>query len=84
MVWKFDAAPADLKALHKGAEPPKWLALVPGAVHGVDLEAAIMAHARFNGLDKYRTEAGDVVYVGSSDLVQFIDAEVRNPSAGRA
>jgi hypothetical protein len=66
-VWKFDDAPADLRVLHKGKKPPKWLAFIPSAIHGTDLEEAIVAHTPVTDLDKYKTDAGDVVYVGSSD-----------------
>ena len=74
MVWKFDAAPADLRALYQGAHSAKWLALIPRAIYGADLEATIRAHTETIDLDKRLTESGDVVYAGSSEAAHFLGA----------
>jgi hypothetical protein len=73
MVWKFDSAPPELQALHSGAEAPHWVALVPAAVNRPDLHEAIVTQTRPNNVEAHRTEAGDVVYIGSSDLKQFLE-----------
>jgi hypothetical protein len=73
MVWKFDSAPSELQALHSGGEAPHWVALVPAAVNGPDLHGAIVTQTGPISIEAYRTEAGDVVYIGSSDLKQFLE-----------
>ena len=74
MVWKFDSAPAELRALHKGRQSPSWLALVPKKICGADLDAAIIAQTRLLNLDRHQTEAGDIVYFGSSDPAPLLGA----------
>ena len=65
MVWKFDAAPPELQALHRSGETPHWIALVPAAINGPDLDAAIGTQTGLDGMEKYKTKTGDVVYIGS-------------------
>lgn len=75
MVWKFDSAPLELRALHKGRQSPSWLAFVPKKICGADLEAAIIAQIRLlDHLDRHQTEAGDIVYFGSSDSEPILGA----------
>jgi hypothetical protein len=73
MIWKFRAAPPELQALHEGATPPQWVALIPAAIHGPDLQAAILAHSQLTDFAKYTTEGGDIVYLGSSDVKQLLE-----------
>ena len=84
MVWKFDAAPADLRALHNGEGLPKWVAFIPGALYGLDLEEAFLAQNRPVGPDRYQTKAGDFVFIGSCDLLHLMDTQVNNASAGHS
>jgi hypothetical protein len=74
MVWQFDSAPSELRALHNGGQSPSWLALVPKKICGADLETAIIAQTGLIGLYRYQTEAGDVVYFGSSDAAPLLGA----------
>ena len=74
MVWKFDSAPAELRALHNGRRSPGWLALVPKKICGADLNTAIIAQTGLIDLDRCQTEAGDVVYFGSSDAAPPLGA----------
>jgi hypothetical protein len=74
MIWEFSAAPVELRDLYRGAEPRQWLALVPAAIHGADLDQAIAAQMRLVTVDRYETGAGDVVYIGSSGLSQVLEA----------
>ena len=63
-TWRFAAAPATLRSLHRGPEIPDWLVLVPSALHGADLHAAIMQGSK--QVTRYETPDGDAVYVGRS------------------
>jgi hypothetical protein len=74
MIWEFSAAPAELRDLYPGREPREWLALIPAAIHGADLDQAISERMRLVTVDRYETKAGDVVYVGSSALSQVLEA----------
>jgi hypothetical protein len=73
-VWKFGDAPRDLQALHPGGDAPRWLAWVPAAIHGADLLQAIRVRSGPSELSASRTEAGDIVYAGSSGLKIFMEA----------
>ena len=73
MVWKFNTAPPELQALHRSGETPHWIALVPAAIDGPDIDAAIASQAGLDGMEKYKTKAGDVVYIGSSDLKDLME-----------
>ena len=81
MVWKFDAAPADLRVLGGAAGSPRWLALVPAAMHGPDLELAILTQVGSAGLERCQTAAGDVVYIGSSDVTELLEIVGSHTSA---
>ena len=74
IVWKFDSAPAELRARHRGRQSPDWVALIPAEIGGADLEAVILAQAGLSALDRYQTETGDVVYFGSSDPSTLLGA----------
>ena len=86
MVWKFDAAPEDLRVLSRARGASHWLAFVPAAMHGPDLELAIRLQVLQPGLEQYRTASGDVIYVGSSDVKQLMELVVSHapvpPSEG--
>jgi hypothetical protein len=75
MVWKFDSAPDELRALHKGRQSPSWLAFVPKTIGGADLEAAIIEQTRLlDHLDRHQTEAGDIIYFCSCDSAPLLGA----------
>jgi hypothetical protein len=80
MVWKFEAAPADLRALYQGAGSPKWLALIPKPIYGADLDATFRTDTETLDLLKRQTQSGDIVYAGSSDVAQFLGAVDHPPS----
>jgi hypothetical protein len=65
MVWRFEAAPETLKALHSVADTPEWLVLIPCALDGADLDEAIRKSGQ---VARYKTPSGDTVYVGTSHL----------------
>jgi hypothetical protein len=67
MVWRFEAAPKVLKALHREAETPGWLLLIPGALDGPDLDEIIRKGAKPGQVTRYTTPDGDTVYIGTSD-----------------
>lgn len=81
MVWKFDAAPEDLRILSHVGGSSHWLAFVPAAMHGPDLELAIRFQVAQSGLEECRTSSGDVIYVGSSDVQQLMELVVSHTSA---
>ena len=81
MVWKFDAAPADLQALYTGTGSPRWVALIPAAIHGPDLEAAIEAQG---GVQKHSAGGGDVAYIGASDVTEFLELVGNLSDSGQA
>lgn len=73
-VWKFDDAPAALKAGFGSSGHPQWLALVPRSIKGPDLDEAIRSHSELETLLTRETEAGDIVYVGSARVDVFMEA----------
>ena len=80
MVWKFDSAPEDLRVLSRAGAASHWLAFVPAAMHGPDLELAIRLQVPQSGLEQYRTASGNVIYVGSSDVKQLMELVVSHTS----
>jgi len=46
---------------------------VPAAIHGLDREETIVKQTGIAGIAKYRTEAGDVIYIGSSGHLGITD-----------
>ena len=74
VVWKFEAAPAELRGLSRLGGSPRWLALVPAGMVGPDLELTIRTQVGQMGLEVCRMPSGDVVYVGSSDVAEFLEA----------
>jgi hypothetical protein len=70
VVWKFESAPQELRALYTGESPPRWVALVPAAIHGPDLQQTI---ERQTGIQKFDTASGDVVYIGVVDVIELLD-----------
>ena len=68
MLWRFAAAPKELRALHSSTAAPEWLVLVPRSLSGADLDQAISAGAEPGQLARYETSTGDVVYVGNSPI----------------
>jgi hypothetical protein len=81
MVWKFDTAPADLQALYAGTVSPRWVALIPAAIDGPDLQAAIEAQS---GVEKHSVEGGDVAYIGASDVTEFLELVGNLSDSGHA
>ena len=80
MVWRFPAAPENLKALHCGPETPEWLVLVPAALSGTDIDEAIVRGSNPGEVARYDTPSGDIVYVGTSQLTRLpesLDAPTR-------
>jgi hypothetical protein len=73
MVWKFESAPMHLRALQCGKGNPHWLALVPPALQGDDLSEAIQTRLGPMGLEEYKTETGDIVYIGSLGLPELLE-----------
>ncbi len=66
MVWRFADAPEALKSLHREPETPEWLALIPRALAGTDLDIAILGRAKSGKIARYETPDGDIVYTGTS------------------
>ena len=66
MVWRFADAPEALRSLHRGPDIPEWLVLIPRALDGADLDAAILQGAKPGHTARYETPEGDIVYVGTS------------------
>lgn len=73
MVWKFETAPQELRALHADTGQPQWVALVPASLTGPDLHESIRTQTGLLGVAVHRMESGDVVYLGSSDMKVFLD-----------
>ncbi len=72
-VWKFLAAPAEFQNLHRSGAEPHWIAVIPAAIYGTDLRSSILARSNLADLREYRSEAGDVVYMGSSGMMDLLD-----------
>lgn len=70
MVWKFETAPPELRALHTSGTSPRWVALIPAAIHGRDLQETIEARS---GIEKFDMESGDVVYIGLAEMTEFLE-----------
>jgi hypothetical protein len=64
-VWRFAKAPDELRALHHGSESPEWLVMVPRAMHGSDVDKAVLAHRGPGSVLRYETPKGDLVYIGA-------------------
>jgi hypothetical protein len=80
MVWRFPAAPENLKALHCGPETPEWLVLVPAALSGADLDETIVRGSMPGEVARYEAPNGDIVYIGTSQLNRLpesLDAPTR-------
>ena len=71
MVWKFDAAPAQLRRLHDSLQKPEWIVLVPREIYGLDIDAAMRAAKSARTICRYKTQRGDVVYIGDAPLQQI-------------
>jgi hypothetical protein len=75
MVWKFDLAPVELRRMHQDPKRPTWVAFIPLEVHATDVDQEIRNQAGPEGVFKYETARGDVVYMGCSGLSQFFPSE---------
>jgi len=82
MIWMFDAAPAELQRMHTAGERPLWIAFIPRELYGADLDEAIQTKGRTEGLSKYTTNAGDTVYMGSSEADRFLETAAARESQG--
>ena len=69
MIWRFSAAPENLRSLHISSVEPEWLVLVPPSIHDPVVVEAIIGGAE--SVCRYEAPGGGVVYVGmsSADLV---------------
>lgn len=65
-IWRFEDAPARLRALHAGASEPDWLVLVPRTFHSPDVDEAIVRGAV--SVSRFDTPSGDIVYVGMASM----------------
>jgi hypothetical protein len=72
-VWKFLAAPSEFQKLHRSGVEPHWIAVIPAAIYGSDLRSSILAQSKLADLREYRSEGGDVVYMGSSGMMDLLD-----------
>jgi hypothetical protein len=68
MIWRFEAAPEMLRALHREADTPEWLVLIPRALNGPDLDEVILKGAKPGQVARHETLDGDIVYIGTSQL----------------
>jgi hypothetical protein len=66
-IWRFAAAPKELKSLFKlkGGREPAWLALVSRALRGTDVERFLQERTKaLPAVEPHETFAKDVVYCG--------------------
>ena len=78
-MWRFKDAPKTLQSLHRSPGTPQWVAFVPRALRGMDLEDVILHSAEPGLIARYETPKGDIVYVGSTGLSDL--SETTRPSA---
>ena len=72
-VWKFDDAPAKLQRMHVTATRPTWVAFIPQTIYAADVDEAIGRRWAREGVFRYETSSGDVVYMGCVALKQFVE-----------
>ena len=68
MIWRFEAAPKTLRALHRELETPEWLILIPRALSGADLDEVIQSRDKSGQTFRYETADGDIVYIGTTQV----------------
>jgi len=69
-IWKFAAAPGELRALHRGPKPPEWVVIVPREMQGSDIENLLLAQGPPGSITRHATGKGDFVYLGQSGVSQ--------------
>jgi hypothetical protein len=71
-IWQFKLAPSELRALCPSNIDLGWIALVPSAIYGPDIEDAILAQSGNISLFRRTLENGDVIFTGSSSMAEAL------------
>ena len=80
-IWKLSDAPKELKLLYSGPGTPEWVALVPRALSGKDLDHVMTDNARGATVSRYTLQNGDFVYVGTPLFPEVLPESGRPKSA---
>jgi hypothetical protein len=68
MIWRFAAAPKELRSLHCEQGTPEWLVWIPRALTCPDLDELILRGSTPKEVARYETPEHDIVYIGMSHL----------------
>lgn len=70
-IWKPASAPANYRAQFAQMAAAEWIAFIPAAIYGKDLDEEIRKRP---GVDKHHAPNGGVVYAGEYQLEHLLAA----------
>ena len=71
-IWKLDEVPPELRSLLGKSNRPEWVALIPQRLYAPDIDEAIRNQWGPEGVARYETRLGDVIYAGYCAVDQFL------------